>query len=161
MVAIIDAVARELLGRPDEAVEIYRELLARPALPATIASRTANNLASLLIDRGEHDEARALIDRAIEELGPHPTLLDTRGMLWLSLGDTTKAIEDLKEASLAPTSSKHLHMAVARFAAREVAECRAALAAAEAKGIRKERLAKSEQQRLETLDKALADHVGN
>lgn len=161
MLELLDAVARELLGQPSEAEKIYRGILAKPSLPATMASRTANNLASLLIERGEFDEARSLIDRALEELGPHPTLLDTRGMLWLGLGDTTKAIEDLKESSLAPTASKHLHMAVACFAARQVAECRAALAAAEAKGIRKERLSLAEKGRLETLDKALADHVGN
>ncbi len=161
MVALIDGVANELLGRTDAASEIYRAILARPSLPATMASRTSNNLAALLIDRGEYDEARKLIDTAVEELGPHPTLLDTRGMLWLGLGETTKAIEDLKEASLVPEAAKHLHMATARFAARQVPECRAALAAAEAAGIRKERLAPAEQERLDTLDKALADHVGS
>ena len=161
MVAILDAVAREVLGQPKEAEAIYREVIARPGLPADLASKAANNLASLLIDSGDFEEARTLLESAVEELGPHPNLLDTRSLLWLGMGNVTKAIEDCKESSLVPSATKHLHMAVVRFAAREVAESRAALTAAEALDIRKQRLSIGDQKRLETLDKALADHVGS
>jgi alkanesulfonate monooxygenase SsuD/methylene tetrahydromethanopterin reductase-like flavin-dependent oxidoreductase (luciferase family) len=59
-----------------------------------LAARASNNLASLLVGPESIDEARDLIDSAIVELGPNPTLLDTRALIWLAAGDTTRAIED-------------------------------------------------------------------
>jgi len=159
MIAVLQAAVMELIGRSDEAVTIYRELLATPDLDPVIASRAKNNLAAILIGKKEVDEAKQLIDSAVSELGPHPTLLDTRALVWLARGDTTRAIEDLKESLLAPSPTTHLHMALAAYDARMPTECRAALINAEKKGLRSERLNNAERERLATLDKALAEQV--
>jgi tetratricopeptide (TPR) repeat protein len=159
MIAVLQAAVMELIGRSDEAVTTYRQLLATPDLDPVIASRAKNNLAAILIGKKEIDEAKQLIDSAVSELGPHPTLLDTRALVWLARGDTTRAIEDLKESLLAPSPTTHLHMALAAYDARMPTECRAALINAEKKGLRSERLNKAEVERLATLDKVLAEQV--
>lgn len=159
MIVILQGAVMELLGRSDEAVATYRELLASPDLDPVFASRAKNNLAAILISRKEIDEAKQLIDSAVSELGPHPTLLDTRALVWLARGDTTRAIEDLKESLLAPSATTHLHMAMAAYDARMTTECRAALIKAEKKGLRTERLNKADRERLATLDKVLAEQV--
>ena len=159
MIMILQGAVMELIGRSDEAVVIYRELLATPDLDPVVASRAKNNLAAILIARKEIDEAKNLIDSAVAELGPHPTLLDTRALVWLARGDTTRAIEDLKESLLAPSATTHLHMALAAYDARMTTECRAALINAEKKGLRTERLNKADRERLDTLDKVLAEQV--
>lgn len=159
MILLLQGALLELIGRPADAIATYRELLARPGLPAVIAARASNNLAAVLIGRKEIDEARKLIEAAVAELGPHPTLLDTRALVWLARGDATRAIEDLKEASLAASATTHLHMAMAAYDARMTTECRAALINAETKGLRRERLNADDSARLATLDKALAEQV--
>ena len=160
MVPIVHGAILDLIGRPAEAERIYRELLSRENLPPVLAARASNNLASLIAVRESLDEARDLIEKAVVELGPNPTLLDTRALVWLAAGDTTRAIQDLKESVLVPSATKHLHMAVAQFEARDVAECRAAMAAAETMGIRKERLSAADRRLLERLEKSLADQLG-
>jgi tetratricopeptide (TPR) repeat protein len=159
MIVILQGAVMQLVGKSDEAVTIYRELLATPGLDPVVASRAKNNLAAILIARKEIDEARELIDSAVIELGPHPTLLDTRALVWLARGDTTRAIEDLKESLLAPSATTHLHMALAAYDARMTTECRAALINAEKKGLRTERLNEADRERLDTLDKVLAEQV--
>jgi tetratricopeptide (TPR) repeat protein len=159
MIGVLQAAVMELIGKSDEAVAMYRELLATPDLDPVIASRAKNNLAAILIGRKEIDEAKQLIDSAVSELGRHPTLLDTRALVWLARGDTSRAIEDLKESLLAPSPTTHLHMALAAYDARMPTECRAALINAEKKGLRSERLNNTERERLATLDKVLAEQV--
>lgn len=159
MIVVIKAAVLELIGRSDEAVSTYRELLSKSDLDPIVACRAKNNLASILVGRKEVDEARQLIESAVAELGPHPTLLDTRAMVWLARGDTTRAIDDLKESLLAPSPTTHFHMALAAYDARMTTECRASLIKAEASGLRTERLNASEQQRLASLDKAIAEQV--
>ena len=62
----------------------------------------ANNLAFHLAKPATAAEAGKLIDSAIEELGPLPDLLDTRGLVRLAGGDKAGAVEDLREAILDP-----------------------------------------------------------
>jgi hypothetical protein len=50
-------------------------------------------------------------------------------------------------------------MALAAYDARMTTECRAALINAEKKGLRTERLNKADRERLDTLDKVLAEQV--
>lgn len=157
MLGLIDAVVRESVGDPAAAEHLYRELLDSPAVSAPIAARLANNLAKLLVDSDRSDEAMHLVEMSMEQLGPHPNVLDTRALVWLAKGDTTRAIADLQESLLDPSALKYLHMAVARFEARQISECRAALLAAEARGLRQERLATAELQRLAYVDKALRE----
>ncbi|MEI8367132.1 MAG: tetratricopeptide repeat protein [Planctomycetia bacterium] len=159
MIQILHGALMELIGKPEESIATYRQLLAKPDLPPFIAARASNNLAAVLIGRKETEEARTLIQSAVVELGPHPTILDTQALVWLARGDTTRAIGDLKEAILAPTATTYLHMAVAAYDARMTSECRAALINAESKGLRKERLNADDRERLAALDKALAEQI--
>ena len=159
MIQVLHGALMELIGKPEEAIAIYRQLLASPDLPPSIAARASNNLAAVLIGRKETEEARTLIQSAVVELGPHPALLDTQALVWLARGDTTRAIGDLKEAMLAPTATTYLHMAMAAYDARMASECRAALINAESKGLRKERLNADDRERLAALDKALAEQI--
>lgn len=159
MIVVIEGAVMELTGRSDEAIATYRKLLAKPDLDPVVAARAKNNLAAILVGKKEIDEAKQLIESAVSELGPHPTLLDTQALVWLARGDTSRAIEDLKEALLAPTPTTHLHMALAAYDSRLTTECRAALIKAESKGIRAERLNATERERLATLDKVLAEQV--
>ena len=159
MIQVLHGALMELIGKPEESIAIYRQLLARSDLPPSIAARASNNLAAVLIGRKETEEARTLIQSAVAELGPHPALLDTQALVWLARGDTTRAIGDLKEAMLAPTATTYLHMAMAAYDARMASECRAALINAESKGLRKERLNADDRERLAALDKALAEQI--
>ena len=159
MVQLLQGATLDLIGRPEEAIASYREVLSKPDLSPLIRARVSNNLAAVLIGRKETDEARKLIESAIAELGPHPALLDTQALVWLARGDAMRAIADLKEALLSPSAVGHLHMAVAAYDARMTTECRAALINAEAKGLRKERLNADDRGRLAALDKALAERV--
>jgi Flp pilus assembly protein TadD len=161
MVPIIQGAALEILGRTEDAERTYREVLAREDLSPVLSARASTNLAGLLADRNSFEEARTLIDSAFLELGPHPFVLDVRGLVWLGEGDTTRAIEDFEESNLAPSATQHLHMANARFDARQLSECRASLKAAESLGLRTQRLGAADRQRLERLDRALADQVAN
>jgi len=161
MLALVEAVVLESVGDPRGAEQRYRGLLDRSGLPAAVAARVANNLAKLLVDDGRHEEAMTLVEKSMEQLGPHPNVLDTRALVWLARGDTTRAIADLQESLLDPSATKHLHMALARFEARQISECRAALKAAEALGLRRERLSAAERERLATIDKAIGEFAGD
>ena len=59
-----------------------------------------NNLAWLMTLRGEKAGGAALdlINHAIDQNGPNPDLLDTRGIVYLKSGDVKLALEDLKQA---------------------------------------------------------------
>lgn len=155
MIRLLHAESLVQIGRSEEAIGIYRELLAGPALTPTMTARCSNNLAHLLAQAGELDEARRLVDIAMEQLGPHPTILDTRGILWLQLGDTTRAIEDFTESLLSPSATTHLHMAAALYESRQVSESRSSLVKADAMGLRKRRLSLADAQRLDKVDTAL------
>ena len=65
-------------GKNSEAVAEYREALRLQ--PDSIAA--LNNLAWMIAhQKGRGTEALELINRAIEVMGPHPSLLDTRGVV--------------------------------------------------------------------------------
>lgn len=157
LLRLVEAVVRESVGDTAAAERLYREVLAEPTVSPSLASRVANNLAKVLVDSGRADEAMTLVEKSMEQLGPHPNVLDTRALVWLAKGDTTRAIADLQESLLDPSAVKYLHMAVARFEARQISDCRAALLAAEARGLRKERLAAPELERLAYVDKSLGE----
>jgi tetratricopeptide (TPR) repeat protein len=159
MIVFLQGVIMELIGRQRESIIIYRELLATPDLDPVIAARASNNLAGILVGTSELAEAKELIESAAGVLGPHPAILDTQGLIWLARGDTTRAMEALKDALLAPSASTYLHSAVAAYDARMSTECRAALIDAEKKGLRKQRLTPIDRERLAKLDKALAEQV--
>ncbi|MHB1424367.1 MAG: tetratricopeptide repeat protein [Gemmataceae bacterium] len=90
---------QEIRGRYDEAENLYRQVL-------RIDSRNVialNNLAWLLALRDDKsEEALALVNKAIETLGPITELLDTRAVAYLAEGKADLALVDLQEAVARP-----------------------------------------------------------
>ena len=89
------AVLRTLQGNYVKAEAIYRRLLGTN--PDNVDA--LNSLAWQLALRNKNsDEALELVDRAIDVAGPNPTLLDTRGVVLMQLGEGDKARDVLQEA---------------------------------------------------------------
>jgi tetratricopeptide (TPR) repeat protein len=80
-------------GRCDDAIAVYRQILAKDE--QQVLAR--NNLAWLLALRGDVPEALDEIERAVAQIGPAPELLDTRAVINLMAGHSSRAIQDLKE----------------------------------------------------------------
>jgi cellulose synthase operon protein C len=97
-------------GLFDEAEELLRRILARA--PDNIDA--LNNLAWLLAMRnqGKAQEALGLIDHAINVSGVMPSLVDTRAVARIQLGQIDQAIEDLlairKQSPQNPSFAFHL-----------------------------------------------------
>lgn len=144
-----------LTGQHDEAVASYRELLSQDRLPPLQAAIAANNLAFLLATPETAAEAERLVAAALEEIGPHPDVLDTRGVVLLAAGKQDEAVSDLKEAVLMPSATKYLHLAVALLSREETEAAREALAEARKLGLDARQLGAGDRRRLESLEKAL------
>jgi len=73
----------------------------------------SNNLAWLRAIRdGKGQEALPLIEEAIKAQGPSAALLDTRAVIYMSLGQGPPAVQDLEEAILSAENSAHyFHLA--------------------------------------------------
>src|SRR5262249_51182449 len=112
-------------GRYQDAEVQYRRLIERNGRDAI----ALNNLAWLLtMNEGQHAEALSLIDRALQTAGPKPSLLDTRGLVSVSLGRTKDALRDLNDAlAERPTASAYLHLAHAHLSAKDRIAAGAAL----------------------------------
>ena len=150
------AEVRDLQGRNRDTETIYRDLLARERLDPISMAIITNNLAFHLARPETAAEARKLIDSAIEELGPHPDLLDTRGMVALATGDAQRALKDLQEATLQPTATKLLHLACAQLQAGDAAAAARTLEDARKKQLRPTRLSSADRERLTALEAAIA-----
>ncbi len=128
----------DLAGRYDEAMDLYRRVLA--VQPANVAA--LNNLSYLLTLRGgRHEQALELVNRVLDEVGPAAEVLDTRGLVHLNAGRADRAAADFQAAVRQdPAATKYLHLAQARHAAGERVAARAALAQARAKGLKEKLL---------------------
>ena len=146
---------RDFQGRQADSEGIYRGLLARPRLEPMQAAIVTNNLAFHLAKPDTAAEARTLIDKAIAELGPHPDLLDTRGLVALAAGDVRGAVTDLQEAVLQPTATKLLHLACAQLQAGDAEAASRSLEKARKQQLRQSRLSTADRTRLETVEAAL------
>ena len=155
IIAMLEADMREIQGRSAEAGAIYRSLLDRQELSITQRAIVANNLAFHLAAPETASEAERLIESAVETLGPHPDLLDTRGVVRIALGKDIAARADLEQAALLPSDVKLLHVAYARLRTGDVLEARKALAAARKKGLDSDRLSTTDRQWLEELEEQL------
>jgi tetratricopeptide (TPR) repeat protein len=147
---------RDFQGRRADSEGIYRDLLARNLLEPMQSAIVTNNLAFHLARPDTAAEARTLIDKAIDELGPHPDLLDTRGLVTLAAGDAREAMTDLQEAVLQPTATKLLHLAYAQLQAGDTEAASRSLDAARKKQLRPARLSAADRERLGALEAALA-----
>ena len=142
-------------GRHDEAATIYKEQLSGGDLPPSQRVILQNNLAMQLVRPETAAEARRLIDAAIAEQGPHPSLLDTKGLALLADGAPREAVEVLREASLDRSAEKCLHLARALVAAGEPDEARQILLDARRRGLDPRRLDANDRKRLEEVEAGL------
>src|SRR5262249_28058667 len=133
----------DLQGNYAEAERWYRQVLAQDAVNAF----ALNNLAWLLATQPDHgSEALALINRGIEHSGPQPSLLDTRALAYLALGQSGPALADLKEViAEGPKPLRYLHLARAHYLAGNRAAAREAYRQTKALGLDTNRLHPAEQ----------------
>lgn len=144
-----------LTGNHDDTVAIYRKLLARTDLSPRQAAVAANNLAFHLAEPTTAAEAEKLIAVAIAELGPHPDVLDTRGIVLLAAGKGRESLADLKEAVLMPSATKYLHLASALASEQQIDAARQAFAEAKKIGFTATHLSSGDRRRLKALETAL------
>ena len=107
----------DLRGDYQKSEALYREMLKDD--PGNVVA--LNNLAWLLaIQSGQGAEALKCIEAAVSGIGRRADLLDTRGMVRLTLGQTEAALADFTEASAdAPTAARLFHLARAQLQARD------------------------------------------
>ena len=118
----------ERLGDYRKAEEMYRTAINTNDREG-IAS---NNLAWLivLLKRERGNDALDLINKAIRDKGEIPEYLDTRGMIYLHVGEKQCAISDLERAlKAAPSPPKYFHLAQAYLQPNENEKARKALEA--------------------------------
>jgi cellulose synthase operon protein C len=124
---------RDFQGRFPEAQALYQQVLqADPQNPV------ANNNLAVLFALHERQAAKALelSQRAIEQAGPAPALLDTRALAYLAAGQHERAVADLEEAiRLEPTGTRYYHLAQAYRAARNTGAAGQALRQAKSLGL--------------------------
>jgi Tfp pilus assembly protein PilF len=154
IIQLMDAELLALNAKPEESEKIYRDLLGRSDIDTTQKAIISNNLAFHLAKPGSTAEARKLIDAAIDELGPLPDLLDTRGMIRMAAGESQDAVADFSEAVLQPTDVKLLHLAWAQLEAGDTAAAKSSLEAGRRRGLANSRLSPEDRERLAKLEAA-------
>ena len=150
--AMLEADLKSHAGSHDDVVAIYRTILARQDLTAMQSAVVANNLAFHLARPETAAEAETLVQKAIEELGPHPDVLDTRGIVLLASGKTAEAVEVLQEAVLEPSAIKYLHLASALIAHKQIEAAKLALAQAHKLGLDRRTLDGDDAERLNAVE---------
>jgi len=149
------AAIRVLQDRSDEAIELYRQILAhQPRKSAEVL----NNLATLLAERPEPEkrkEALDFVEQAINLVGPQPGLLDTKGMALFFDGKPDQAFASLQEAAQAPIPDPRLffHLAVVCGKLGQLDQARAAFQQARSADLDHQLLTKTDRQLLADLEK--------
>jgi cellulose synthase operon protein C len=135
-------------GRCADAESCYIEVLQKNGGNAA----AMNNLAVLLALQGvKLDEAKKLIDKAIEIAGPMGAMLDSRASVHMAAGQPDKAIDDMADALAdAETPVRLFHQAQAYDQAGKRSAAAAAMESALKKGLTKESVHPLE---LKTFDK--------
>lgn len=119
--------------RFDEAEDVYVRVLGKDSTNLAVL----NNLAWLLAFKktAARGEALEKINQAIDLVGPSPELLDTRGVVYLMMGQGDNALEDLKKAvAQEPSASHYFHLARALAMMNKPREARQALEEAMRRG---------------------------
>jgi tetratricopeptide (TPR) repeat protein len=126
-------ILRTVQGQFQEAEALYRKSLETD--PKDYMA--LNNLAWLLALTGSNpNEALTMINRAIEVVGPHPPLLDTRAVVHIARHDPKSAINDLENAiGSQPEAAMYFHLARAHQADNNPDAARVALKKAEDMGL--------------------------
>ena len=129
---------QNLWGVFDDAEALYGEVLEKQPKNAG----ALNNLALLLALRGQAGKKpMAMIEKAIEIVGPDPTLLDTRATISLLLKNPKSAAADLERAIAArPSAVRFFHRSQVEQQLGKTDAARESLAKAKALGLRVEQL---------------------
>jgi tetratricopeptide (TPR) repeat protein len=118
-VALLRSLAelQDVRGRYAGAIALYRRILRLE--PHDVFA--LNNLAYLLALKQESpEEALDLVQKAIDEAGPHAELLDTRGLVYLQGGHAELALRDLRQAiAEGASASRYVHLAQADLLAED------------------------------------------
>jgi tetratricopeptide (TPR) repeat protein len=134
------AVLRNYQGRYQEAEQLFTEVLERDKRQPV----ALNNLACMLARRdgkAKGEYALGLVNQSIEILGPLPSVLDTRGMIYLALGRGGEAVKDLEEAVAdAPNPEIYFHLAQAYVLVNDKTRALSALNSGRGLGLKPERL---------------------
>lgn len=152
---LLEAALCEKRDRAQDAEIIYGRLLDATDVQFAERVQATARLVRCLLDRDAVQDAYALADRAVSELGPHPDLLDARGVASIGTGYTAGAVRDLTEAAMAPTPERLLHLAQAQSATEAYADARSTLQRAAKAGLEPAALRPSDRQRLDLLAKTL------
>ena len=134
-----------LQGRYPEAEARFRQALAQD--PRELEA--LNGLVALLAlkdGKAKGEEALALANRALEVIGHHPVVLETRALAYLARGRPRPALDDLEDAlALKPRPAAWLHLARAHLLAGDGPPARAAWQKAQEAGLKPARLYPLEQ----------------
>jgi tetratricopeptide (TPR) repeat protein len=126
---------RERQKRYAEAEDLYRQVIKQGGNDVI----PLNNLAWLMALKGNKGAVPLdLINRAIALRGPIPEFLDTRAIVYLTNGESKRAIEDLEDAvAIAPSATKYFHLAQAYLEASNKEAAKQNLEKARTKGLAK------------------------
>jgi tetratricopeptide (TPR) repeat protein len=143
----------DLLGEPQQALTIYREVIAKPDLGVSERGLILNNAAFLSAASGGNlDEALAWVEESLRLLGMKSEVLDTRGMVYFARGEHAKAVDDLRASVRGgPTATKNFHLALAENAAGNKGEAATALQDAMTRGLSEDEMTERERQLLAKL----------
>lgn len=152
---LLEATLLEAAGRLVDAEKACRRLADDASASVELRARAISRVALLLLDRNDNDAAFDVADGAIMELGPHPDLLDARGVARVATGSLLLATTDLSEAVLAPTPIRLLHLAHAKALGGETGEASTVLDRAMKAGLDAATLRPADRKRLEYLGEKL------
>jgi predicted Zn-dependent protease len=145
-----EAVRRASRGEYDDAVMLFRRILAKNPNNVLVL----NNFATVLAERpNQRGEALDQINRAIYIAGRRPSLLDTKGTILLKIGETKQAIACLEEATASNDADAryYLHLAAAYQQAQRNDDAQRMLAEARAFGLEKFILTADDEELLAAL----------
>ncbi len=121
---------REIANRWGEAEKMYRDILRDSGSDPMLRGASLNNVAFILAEQ-KKDLAEALefVNEAVHVFGPKSDVLDTRGVVYIMMGNYPEAVHDLTVAmSVAePAPIKLLHLAMAQDLAGDKQGARATL----------------------------------
>ena len=145
------------------AAQVYRDTieLAKDKNTMHVAG-LRNNLAYVLALTGNnaaYTEAFEAIEQAVRTIGPQSDLLDTRGLLYIQMGDFAKAERDLADAALSPDAIKLFRLAYAQFKLGKNDLAKVSIRKAREQGLKQRELSPPEKVYYEEMRKALGDET--